>query len=140
MKKSKQPAPVGRPSLYDPKYCNEVIDFCAQGFSLTAFAGKIRVARDTIAEWGYVHPEFSEAIKIAKACAAYSLETDAGKVRKTGGGPGTAAMIIFGLKNFAPDEYQDRREPESLTPDQLALIAASPKLDTDELGPQSPRL
>ncbi len=139
---AKKKPPVGRPTLYKSEYCDELIDFCSRGFSITAFAGKIRVSRDTIAEWGTIHREFSEAIKIAKACATLSLEGDASRVRKSGGGPGTAAMIIFGLKNFAPDEYKERRDDDNpLTPEQLASLAPAADISkADEPGPASPRL
>jgi hypothetical protein len=102
--------PGGRPSKYDPAYCEQVVTFCAAGYSITGFAGSIGVDRDTISEWGKVHPEFSVALRRAKAAAIYGLETDANGIRKKGGGPGAATMCIFGLKNFAPEEYADRIE------------------------------
>jgi hypothetical protein len=54
--------PGGRPSQYRPEYCQAVIDFTSQGFSLTAFAGSIRVAKDTVYEWIKVHAQFSDAV------------------------------------------------------------------------------
>jgi hypothetical protein len=38
-----------------------------QGFSLTAFAGSISVARSTINEWMAANPEFSEAARVGQA-------------------------------------------------------------------------
>lgn len=99
---------AGRPTLYRPEYCDELVAFCRQGFSITGFAGEIGVCRETISEWASVHPEFSVAVKRAKAAATRSYEGDALRVRSKGGGPGTATLIIFGLKNMAPDDYSDR--------------------------------
>ena len=102
--------PRGQPTKYDPAYCDEIIEVCSQGHSITGFAGKIGVDRDTISEWAKVHPEFSVALKRAKAAATYGIETDANGIRKRGGGPGAATMAIFQLKNFASDEYIDKAE------------------------------
>ena len=38
----------GRPSGYRPEYCDLVIETMAQGHSLTAFAGLVRVGRETV--------------------------------------------------------------------------------------------
>lgn len=59
--------PAGRPSKYDPAYCDLVIDDAKEGFSLTAFAGGIQIDRDTVTEWRKVHPEFDSACRAAKA-------------------------------------------------------------------------
>ena len=101
------PAPVGRPSKYDPRYCEEMVAFCADGFSLTGYAGFIGVDRDTLTAWADAYPEFSLACRKAKAARTLGLEKDASRVRKDGGGAGSATLIVFGLKNFAPDEYAD---------------------------------
>lgn len=61
--------PGGRPSEYRPEYCQAVIDCMAQGFSLTAFAGSIRVAKDTVYEWIKTHPQFSDAVSRARAAS-----------------------------------------------------------------------
>lgn len=84
---------AGRPTLYDPKYCDELIAYfhvelykektvtkinrdgsvstapveVASDFpSIAGFAVKIGVHRDTLHEWGKVHPEFKEVLLRAK--------------------------------------------------------------------------
>ena len=59
--------PAGRPSKYDPAYCDEIIARCAEGWSFVEFAAHVGVARSTIDQWGVDHPEFSEALTRAKA-------------------------------------------------------------------------
>jgi hypothetical protein len=105
-------APVGRPSKYSPAYAEEVITYCAQGYSLTAFAGSIGVCRRTIAEWSEAHPEFLQAVSRAKAKRAEWWETKALDVATNGGTGGRATMVIFGLKNHAPEDFREveRRE------------------------------
>ena len=64
LKDVKTPEPfkkIGRPSKYDPIYCEEVVEFMAKGFSFEAFAGHIEVNIDTLNEWASKHEEFSAA-------------------------------------------------------------------------------
>jgi hypothetical protein len=82
------------------------------GFSLTAFAGHIGVARSTINVWMEAHSEFSEAVSRGKASRLLHWEEAAISVAKAGGGPGSATIIVFGLKNMAPDEYSDTAKLE----------------------------
>lgn len=60
---------VGRPTLYEQRYCEMLVEHCEKGKSIEAFAGKIGVSIDTIYEWAKVHPEFSEAKKVAYAAS-----------------------------------------------------------------------
>ena len=99
--------PAGRPTDYREEFVERVEAFCAQGYSLTAFAGEIGVCRETISEWCRKHPEFSVAVSRAKALRARWWEARALEVAAKGGPGGQATMIIFGLKNHAPEDYQD---------------------------------
>jgi hypothetical protein len=98
--------PAGRPSLYDPRYCEEIVAFMGQGYSKTAFAGSIGVCHDTVVEWARQHPEFSLAVKAGQAARTQTLEKTliAGET-----GPKVTAHI-FALKNAAPDEWRDKTE------------------------------
>lgn len=102
--------PAGRPSKYQPSYCDLVIEHMAGGASLTSFAADIGVARSSINEWMDEHFEFSEAVKKAKAkCAAWWEE----KARSgAAGGDVNPTLIIFGLKNMAADDWRDKQEVE----------------------------
>lgn len=55
--------PLGRPSKYDEKYCEMLVDHMAEGYSFESFAAVIDVNRDTLYEWAKVHPVFSDAKK-----------------------------------------------------------------------------
>jgi transposase len=102
--------PIGRPSKYSPAYCEEVVTFCDQGYSLTAFAGEIGVARSTINEWIAEFPAFSEAVGRAKSKRARWWEDRARGVASEGGQSGQATMVIFGLKNHAPEDFREKTE------------------------------
>ena len=108
----------GRPTKYRRAYCNEVIDVMGTGLSLTAFAGDIGVARSTINEWIDHYPEFSEAVRVAKAKRTLALER--GMLTAENGPAVTARM--FALKNADPDEWRDKREHEHTGPGGGPLI------------------
>lgn len=59
--------PGGRPTTYDPKYCDEIIEFLAQGKHPVQFAAKIGVSKSTLYKWATDNPEFSDSLEIAKA-------------------------------------------------------------------------
>lgn len=103
----------GRPTKYEPRYCDMVIEDMGKGYSLTAFAGLIGVNRDTIHAWTKDHTEFSEAVSRAKALRLRDWETVALSMRTNGGGPGGATITVFGLKNMGGDEWADISRTES---------------------------
>lgn len=120
--------PAGRPSTYDPAYCEQVVEFMAQGYSLTAFAGSIRVARSTVHEWMERHPEFADAVKTAHGARTATLERE---MLMADSSPRVTARI-FALKNAAPDEWRDRQHHEHTGKDGDPIETRSP--DTADLA------
>lgn len=59
----------GRPSKYRKPYCKMLLDHMEAGLSYEAFAGLIRVSKDTLYEWEKKHPEFSDAKRIGESLA-----------------------------------------------------------------------
>ena len=114
--------PVGRPSKYLPSYCGLVVEEMAEGKSLTAFAAEIGVSRDTITEWAATHPEFSLAVKKGKAKCAAWWEQRGRNIALAGGGPGAATLAIFGMKNMAPDEWEEKTKIAGDAQNPLKLI------------------
>lgn len=109
MTENTEKRPAGRPSKYDPDFCNQVILDAELGFSLSAFAGGIRVDRDTITEWRRVHPEFDQACKVAKLVRARFLET--GIMKEDIPGPAMNARK-FALVNCAEDDWREKQTVE----------------------------
>src|SRR5690554_5906570 len=102
--------PVGRPTKYRPEYCDMLVEHMATGASATSFAAQIDVSRETISEWGRVHPEFSVAIKKGKAkCAAWWERLGRQGAQ---GGDVNPTLVIFGLKNMSPEDWRDKQELE----------------------------
>lgn len=98
--------PAGRPTKYDPAYCDEAVNFLRDGYSIAALAGKLGVAVSTVNLWINTHPEFSDAVKVGQAGAVQWWEERARHLALTGEGNATA--VIFGLKNRASDEWKDK--------------------------------
>lgn len=120
--------PEGRPSEYRPEYCAMLLEATQrEGISLTAFAGMIGVARDTVYEWMTRHREFSDACARAKPVRLLWWERKLGRSRK---GAETTASI-FALRNVDPTEWRDIKNVqhdhnvrvETLTDAQLYAIA-----------------
>lgn len=107
---SKPKGPGGRPSLYRPEYCEQIVEHMSDGASILSFAAKIGVSRATIDNWAKEHPEFLGALQRGKSACAAWWESVGRNLAITG--EGNAAMVIFGLKNMAADEWRDKQQHE----------------------------
>ena len=104
------PIMTGRPSKYDPAYCDLAIELGEQGKTYTSIANAIGVHRDTLYEWRDVHPDFSDALKVSRGKAMEWWEdTLQGQARGRFEGA-NATSAIFAMKNQFPDDYRDRKE------------------------------
>jgi Holliday junction resolvase RusA-like endonuclease len=96
---------TGRPSKYDPSYCELVRELGRQGKSKAQIAAEIGVNRSTIDEWGKAHKPFADALKDAYDLALAWWE-DTGQVGMTRHGF-NATTFIFQMKNRFREEYRD---------------------------------
>jgi hypothetical protein len=60
------------------------------------------------------HCEFLEAVSRAKAMRARWWEDRAREIALNGGPGGQATMVIFGLKNHAPEDFAETSKQEHL--------------------------
>jgi transposase len=58
--------PVGRPSKYDPAFCEQVIQLGKLGKSIEQIACELDVGTKTIYNWRDEHPEFLRALDMAR--------------------------------------------------------------------------
>jgi hypothetical protein len=127
-KRALAPLPTGRPSEYRPEYDEMVIECMAQGLSLTAFAGMVRVSRETVYRWKSAHSTFRDAVSRGETARNLHLERKLLAARY--GAQCSAAQ--FALRNANPDEWKDLRAVQhqhqhalvQLTDAQLHAIAA----------------
>lgn len=61
-------------SKYDPEYAIKLIELMADGLTLTAACGELRIAKQTVYNWQNQHPEFKEACEIALMARQALLE------------------------------------------------------------------
>ena len=103
MTKKKDPSdllPPGRPTMYKAVFCDQILEyFDVEPYreitrvnkktgneytqqvandlpTLAGFAKRIGVCRDTLHQWGKVHPAFSDAVMRAKTMAEHLLVTN----------------------------------------------------------------
>lgn len=91
--------PGGRPTKYNPSYCQKLIDFLSQGYSLEAFCGHVSLSKETLYRWFEEYPEFSNAKKEAMTkCRAFwekiGIDSATGKNTKS-----NSTTWIFNMKN-----------------------------------------
>lgn len=85
--------------LYDPKYCNMLIDHGKKGLDFESFAAEIGVSRQTIYDWEKKHVEFEEAKELAMNHRRLLIQKlligqSSGKVK------GAAPSLIYTAKNI----------------------------------------
>lgn len=66
--------PAGRPSKYDPSYCEVVVELGKEGKSIAQMCAHFDISRQTIDNWAEQHPDFLEALSRAKAHMQAKLE------------------------------------------------------------------
>ena len=103
----------GRPTEFKPSYGEEIVELMASGLSLTAAAAELGFHRQRVYEWEERHPEFADAVKLARGKRTLKLERD---LLTASDGP-TVTSRIFALKNAAPDEWRDKQQHEHSGPD-----------------------
>lgn len=112
------PQPGGRPTKYDPAFCDMARESMRIGYSKTATAGSLGVCKATFDTWCKEHPEFLGAVKDGETLRVLKLEGD---LLSAETGPMVTSRI-FALKNAAPDEWREKQITEVTGKDGAALI------------------
>ncbi len=102
--------PAGRPSDYDPSYCDLVVEKAGEGWSLYEVAHELNVARPTLDNWASAHPEFLNALSRAKTAAqAWWEQTGRSGMRED---KFNAAVWKKTMEARFREDYTERRETE----------------------------
>lgn len=102
--------PAGRPTKYDPSYCEDVIELGRAGKSLAQMCAHFDIARSTIDQWAQDNPEFSEALSRAKVHAQDWWESKG--VEGMTSDKFNAAIWKKSMEARFRDDYTERREHE----------------------------
>lgn len=107
--------PVGRPSKYQPEFCEQVIEFGAQGMARVEWAGQFGVTRQTLANWEAAHPEFLDSTTHARELSAawWAAQGREGIWSKSF----NAVAYRLQVLNRFPDDWRDRQSVEHSGPD-----------------------
>lgn len=131
----------GRPSKYDPDFCEQVIELGRQGKSKTYMAGALGVNKDTLYEWEKQHKDFSDALTHAMVLSQQWWE-DAGQsglfLDKF-----NAAVYNKQMAVRFPDEHREVTKTElkaeitarnitDVSDEQLAIVATTGSAGTAE--------
>ena len=117
--------PVGRPSTYDPAYCEQVIELGKLGKSIEQIAAFIGVGTKTIYNWKDEHPEFLHALDISKdfeqawwedQAHAYMVETKEGPKLN-------ASLWSRSMAARFPKKYREQTKTEITGADGAPLLA-----------------
>ncbi len=134
--KYKHISPIGRPTEYDPKMCQDAVAFGKLGYSKTAIAAKLGISRQTLYSWVKQHPEFLDAMeKAVEESQIYWEDT----LRLTARGlleKANATATIFALKSQFQQDWKEIRTTELVGanggPVQLQAIV----LDPEDMDPE----
>jgi hypothetical protein len=133
------PGEWGRKSEYKPDYCQQIVDYMSQGYSVGSFGAHIGVTKTTIYEWFNVHPEFEEAHELGKQMAMKFFETMlmssmTGTIPKQLADKGSKKIditaVIFALKTRFHQDYSEKTKLEHSSPDG----SMSPKIVVEVVG------
>jgi hypothetical protein len=130
--KPKAKAKGGRPSKYKPEFVQRAAELCAFGATDRDLAKVFKVTESTVSKWKIDYPEFSEALKNAKAIVDAKVERSLferamgyshpeTKVFCNADGhvttvdlvkvyPPDPTSMIFWLKNRRPELWRDKQE------------------------------
>lgn len=107
-------AKIGRPTIYDPAYCEQLIEHMAEGLSFESFAGAIGVSKQTLYDWLEANPAFLDAKKEGFEQSRLTWEKIGNNLAKTG--TGNAVAFIFNMKNRFREDWNDKQQIEHSGP------------------------
>ena len=67
----------GRPTKYDPTFCQEVVELGAQGYTKEEMCAELKFTMSTMHEWCKLHSDFSNAVKESVHLAQAYMERKA---------------------------------------------------------------
>ena len=113
--------PIGRPTLYRPELCDQIIEAMGEGLSLEAAAASCGIGPRTAFTWQTQHDEFRQAVEEGRTKSLLFWERRAIALSK--GEAGNAAVITLGLKNRsrAASGWHDAQRLEHSGPDGVPI-------------------
>ena len=120
----------GRPTKFEERFCDMLIEHMSNGLSFESFAAVVKVNRDTIYHWEKLHPIFSDAKKIAREkCLMFWESQGIEGLWSTRGKLFNSAVWIYNMKSRFPDQWMEKSQTEVVgTPIQIKIDSDDSKL------------
>jgi predicted DNA-binding protein YlxM (UPF0122 family) len=117
--------PFGRPSLYNPKFCETIMKCGQDGMSVAEMAKACGVAKDTIYQWVKAHEDFSDAFTRAKALSQSWWEEQARLGLYTRDGVSlNSGLWSRSMAARFPEDYTEKKQLEHSGGVQINVIDA----------------
>lgn len=114
---------MGAPSLYKPAYCQQIIQYLAEGHTIKAFAGHIGVGLRTVYDWIKQHDEFADAHEIGEAKSLGFWEDKLIAAAKGDNKDAAPSVLIFGVKNRGSEYWRDVHKIEHGKPGDFSTMS-----------------
>lgn len=103
--------PVGRPTVYDSKYCQMLIEHMSEGLSFESFGAVVGHHKQTLYEWAAKHKDFGDAKQRGTDLSRLRWEKE-GIKGMWGGKQFNSAIWIYNMrcrfpKQWNPDAQDD---------------------------------
>jgi hypothetical protein len=120
---SEEKNPVGRPTEYDPSYCEKVIELGRLGKSFEQMSAQLNVSYRTLCNWRDEHEEFFHALEDAQALSQSWWEEQAQSymIEHKDGERLNASLWSRSMAARFPKNYSDRVKQEISGPNGVPL-------------------
>jgi transposase len=125
MTETTEKRPVGRPSLYKPEYCEEVIALGKIGKSVEQIASRLGFSLRTMYQWRDDHEEFLHALEEAKQheLAWWEDQADSYMVETKDGPRLNATLWSRSMAARFPKKYRESTKTEITGADGTPLLS-----------------
>lgn len=106
--------PGGRPSEYNPEFCERVVAFGKEGMSRVEIASELDCGYNTFLRWQDENPEFRTSVLEAERYAQAWWEKK-GRIATFDSDGFSAVSYQFNMKNRFRDDWRDKVETENKT-------------------------
>lgn len=105
---------LGRPTKYDPAYCEQVVELGKQGLSKHQIASELGVTFNNLREWAGAHPDFQAAMDLAVQYSMAHWETLAHThlIENPGGPRLNTGLWSRSMAARFPEQYRENSKVE----------------------------
>ena len=101
----------GRPTKYEPEFCQRVIEYGKEGMSKAEMSANLEITRETFNQYEKEYQEFSDAVKEAINSSQAWWESK-GRQAVFNSVNFNATAFIFNMKNRFKEEWSDKTVTE----------------------------